>query len=73
MSTFSDFWLNDTTPEKMSSLVANYSDSEPEHSDDDDDIVKTPGRTENVRVETEKKDINFLTAEFSESEDEGEC
>ena len=55
----------------MSSLVANYSDSESEHSDADDD--KSAAKTQiSSNVDTEKKDINFLTAEFSESEEEGD-
>ena len=70
---------NNNNPKTMS-LVANYSGSESEHSasEDDEDTAATAkaatisksDKTQSVKGE--EKSINFLTAEFSESESEGE-
>ena len=60
----------------MSSLVANYSDSESEHSDagdaDSDDDSTREGTKNSSDAAKDKKTVNFLTAEFSESEEEDE-
>jgi len=63
----------------MSSLVANYSDSESEHSDageagdaDGDDDSTREGTKNSSDAGKDKKTVNFLTAEFSESEEEDE-
>ena len=53
------------------SLVANYSGSESEHSGSDDDEENTTARLATKTSEDDPKNINFLTAEFSESESEG--
>ena len=52
----------------MSSLVANYSDSGSEHSDGDDDLGREG--TKNSDAGKDEKTVNFLTAEFSESEED---
>ena len=67
------------------SLVANYSGSESEHSaseDDEDTAEATATATSAATIASksdktqsskgDEKSINFLTAEFSESESEGE-
>ena len=57
----------------MSSLVANYSDSESEHSsaEDEEETENETPKNESGKTEV-KENVNFLTAEFSESEEEGE-
>ena len=54
------------------SLVANYSGSESDQSGSDDDEDNTSSRLAPKTSSEDTQNINFLTAEFSESESEGD-